>query len=235
MSKVCRGPTNNQEGQRSRTCRSCGGLDKARHVVPTGLIVRVQCYRKSMHMAVGGPSIIPIVFSMIPLSHTADVECVWLFLFRGNEIIWALDRSTFVNKITVNELVGDFFFPAYSWNGITPYFDISQLFYEACDICNPVITIWMWFVWFLMQRSTLQHESEYTSKDLHVTRCILFLNENEKKISNPWGITGRDEIRYVYKAESNLNYSFHCPCTEKRSTQSNLGSSASEIPRKLSF
>ena len=49
-------PTNNQRGQISGPCRLCGGLDKARHVVPTALLVRVQCLRKSLYMAVEGPS-----------------------------------------------------------------------------------------------------------------------------------------------------------------------------------
>ena len=35
-------PTNNQRGQSSGPCRLCGGLDKARQVVPTALLVRVQ-------------------------------------------------------------------------------------------------------------------------------------------------------------------------------------------------
>ena len=34
-------PTNDQRGQSSELCRLCGGLDKARHVVPTTLLVRV--------------------------------------------------------------------------------------------------------------------------------------------------------------------------------------------------
>ena len=35
-------PTNNQRGRWSRPCRLWGGLDKARHIVPTALFVRVQ-------------------------------------------------------------------------------------------------------------------------------------------------------------------------------------------------
>ena len=49
---------NNQRGRR-------GGLDKARHIVPTVLLVRVQCFRKSLYKAVQGPSTRPIVLSMI--------------------------------------------------------------------------------------------------------------------------------------------------------------------------
>ena len=35
-------PTYNQRGQRSGPCRLLGGLDKARHIVPTAFLVRVQ-------------------------------------------------------------------------------------------------------------------------------------------------------------------------------------------------
>ena len=37
-------PTNNQRGRGSGPCRLWGGLDKARHIVPTALLVRVQHY-----------------------------------------------------------------------------------------------------------------------------------------------------------------------------------------------
>ena len=37
-------PTNNQRGRRSGPCGLWEGLDKARHIVPTTLLVRVQCY-----------------------------------------------------------------------------------------------------------------------------------------------------------------------------------------------
>ena len=53
-------PTNNQRRQRSGPC-----LDKARHIVPTPLLVRVQCFSKDLYKAVEGPSTRPIVFSMI--------------------------------------------------------------------------------------------------------------------------------------------------------------------------
>ena len=62
-------PTNNQRGQRSGPCRLLGGLDKARHIVPTALLVRVQCFRNSSYKAVEGPSTRPIVLSMIAGSY----------------------------------------------------------------------------------------------------------------------------------------------------------------------
>ena len=39
--------------------------DKARHIVPTALLVSVQCFRKGLYKAVQGPSTRPIVLSMI--------------------------------------------------------------------------------------------------------------------------------------------------------------------------
>ena len=42
-----------------------GGLDKARHIVPTALLVRVQRLRNDLYKAVKGPSTRPIVLSMI--------------------------------------------------------------------------------------------------------------------------------------------------------------------------
>ena len=62
-------PTNNQTGRRSGPCRLSGGLDKVRHIVPTALLVRVQCFWKSLYKAVKGPSTRPIVLSMISGSY----------------------------------------------------------------------------------------------------------------------------------------------------------------------
>ena len=45
-------PTNNQRGWGSGPCRLLGGLDKARHIVPTALIVRVQRLRNALYKAV---------------------------------------------------------------------------------------------------------------------------------------------------------------------------------------
>ena len=58
-------PTNNQRGQRSGPCRLCGGLNKARHVVPTALLVRMQCFRKGLYKTVEGLSTRPMVISII--------------------------------------------------------------------------------------------------------------------------------------------------------------------------
>ena len=58
-------PTDNQKGRRAGPCRLCGGLDKARHIVPTALLVRVQCFRKGPYKVVEGPSTRSIVPSII--------------------------------------------------------------------------------------------------------------------------------------------------------------------------
>ena len=58
-------PTNNQRGRGSGPCRLWGGLDKARHIVPTALLDRVQRFRNDLYKAVKGPNTRPIVLSMI--------------------------------------------------------------------------------------------------------------------------------------------------------------------------
>ena len=42
---------------------------KARHIVPTALLVRVQCLRNNLYRAVEGPNTRPIVLSMIAGSY----------------------------------------------------------------------------------------------------------------------------------------------------------------------
>ena len=65
--------TNNQRGRKSGPCRLSGGLDKARYIVQTALLVRVQCLRKGIYNVVEGPSTRPIVLS---IGHTVVVESV---------------------------------------------------------------------------------------------------------------------------------------------------------------
>ena len=71
-------PTNNQRERGSGPCRLWWGLDKARHIVPTALLVRVQRFRNDLYKVVKGPSTRPIVLSMIAGSYW-DVEGVSLF------------------------------------------------------------------------------------------------------------------------------------------------------------
>ena len=62
-------PTNDQRGRGSGPCLLWGGLDMSRHIVPTALLVRVQCFRKDLCKAVEGPSTRPIDLSMITGSY----------------------------------------------------------------------------------------------------------------------------------------------------------------------
>ena len=64
-----RGPTNNQRGRGSGTCCLWGDLDKARHIIPTALLVRVQRLRNDLYKTVKGPNTRPIVLSMIAGSY----------------------------------------------------------------------------------------------------------------------------------------------------------------------
>ena len=62
-------PTNNQRGRRSEPCYLWGGLDKARHIVTTALLVRVHCFRNGLYKVVEGPSTKPSVLSIITGSY----------------------------------------------------------------------------------------------------------------------------------------------------------------------
>ena len=57
--------TNNQRGQGSGHFHLCGSLDKARYIVPSALLVRVQRFRKDPYKAVKEPSSRHVVLSMI--------------------------------------------------------------------------------------------------------------------------------------------------------------------------
>ena len=100
-------PTNNQRGRGSGPCRLWGGLDKARHIVPTALLVRVQRFRNDLYKAVKGPSTRPIVLSMIAGSYWRRRRRFTIFRARRDEIRFAFDPPKFVNKITVEDRVSD--------------------------------------------------------------------------------------------------------------------------------
>ena len=61
--------TINQRGRESGACHVSGGLDKARHIVKTALLFRVQHLKNDLYKAVKGPSTRPIVISMITGSY----------------------------------------------------------------------------------------------------------------------------------------------------------------------
>ena len=62
-------PTNNERGRVSGPCCLLGALDKARLIVPTALLSRVQRFRNELYKAVKAPSTRPIVLSMIAGSY----------------------------------------------------------------------------------------------------------------------------------------------------------------------
>ena len=64
-------PTNNQRGRGSGPCRLRGGLDKARHIVPTALLVRVQRFTNDLYKAVKGPSTRPIAHDHLVIMTTS--------------------------------------------------------------------------------------------------------------------------------------------------------------------
>ena len=100
-------PTNNQRGRGSGPCRLWGGLDKARHIVPTALLVRVQRFRNDLYKAVKGPSTRPIVLSMIAGFILTTSKAFHYFRARRDEIRFAFDPPQFVDKITVEDRVSD--------------------------------------------------------------------------------------------------------------------------------
>ena len=89
------GPTYNQRGRGSGPCRFWGGLDKARYIVQTALLVRVQRLRNDMYKAVKGPSTRPIVFSMITGSYWRR---------RRRFTIFEPDEMKFVSPLTLLSL-----------------------------------------------------------------------------------------------------------------------------------
>ena len=138
-------PTNNQSGRGSGPCRLWRGLDKARHIVPTALLVRVQCFRNDLHKAVKRPSTRPIVLSMI-------VGTYWrrrrrLTIFEPDEMKFASPLTLFILKTRSPKKTG-WVIPldTYSWNDVAPNLDrISEYDlknfpkgFRSLDICSPV-------------------------------------------------------------------------------------------------
>ena len=90
--KAERVSTNNQGGRGSGPCRLWGILDKARHIVPTALLARVQRFRNDLHKAVKGPSTKPIVLSMIAGSYWRS---------RRRLTIFEPDKMKFASPLTL--------------------------------------------------------------------------------------------------------------------------------------
>ena len=85
-------PTNNQMGLGSGHCL-LRGLDKSRHIVPTALLVEVQCFRNDLYKTVEGPSTRPIVLSMT----TVTSKALNYFGAWRDEIRFAFDAPFFVD------------------------------------------------------------------------------------------------------------------------------------------
>ena len=62
-------PIKNQRWRGSGPCCLWGGLERARHKVPTALLVRLQRFRNDLYKAVKGPRTSSIVLSMIAGSY----------------------------------------------------------------------------------------------------------------------------------------------------------------------
>ena len=138
-------PTNNQRGRRSGPCRLWEGLDKARHIVPTALLVRVQCFRKGLHKAVDGPITRPIFLSVITGSYcrrrrrfTISNKTRWNALCIWSSLVCKLDyRRRQGERFILTHILG------------TKYHQISTEvrslnfpnIFEACDIGNPVTAV----------------------------------------------------------------------------------------------
>ena len=81
-------PTNNQMGRVSGSCNIWGGLNKSRHIVPSALFVRVQCFRNDLYKVVQGPSTrYRPVDHWVILSTSNEFDC---FGTRQDEIRFAL-------------------------------------------------------------------------------------------------------------------------------------------------
>ena len=122
-------PTNNEMGRRSGPCRLWGGLDKARHIVPTPLLVRVQCFRKGPYKAVEGPStrLNPLDDRWVILSSSKAFN---FFRTPWDEIRCVFDPPYFVNLITVEDRMRDSFWHIFLERGTM--FTLEQVFWFIC-------------------------------------------------------------------------------------------------------
>ena len=101
--------TNNQRGSGSGPCRLWGGLDKARHIVPTALLVRVQRLKNELYKAAKRAkykTYSPLDDHWVILSTSNAFN---YFRARRDEIRFAFDPLWFVDKITVEYRVSDSF------------------------------------------------------------------------------------------------------------------------------
>ena len=99
-------PTKNQRRRGSGPCLLWWDLDKSRHIVPTALLVRVQCFRKDLYTSFRAKhkSYRPLDDQWVILSTS---NAFYYFQTRRDEIRFAFDPPCFVNYITVYDWVRD--------------------------------------------------------------------------------------------------------------------------------
>ena len=114
------GPTANQRGKVIQTYlyiivykKYLVISDKARHIVPTALLVRVQRFRKDLCKAVKGLITRLIVLSMITVSYWRRRRRFTIFERRDEIASLAFDPPLFVDKITVGDTEVDSFWYIY--------------------------------------------------------------------------------------------------------------------------
>ena len=100
-------PTNNKRGRGSGPCRFRGGLDKAFHIVPTALLVRVQRLKNDPYKAVNGhKTYSPLDGHWVIVTTSKVLHC---FLARRDEIRFLFDPPSFVDDIIVENRLTDSF------------------------------------------------------------------------------------------------------------------------------
>ena len=133
--------TSNQRGQESGPW----GLDKARHIVPTALLVRAQCFRNELYKAVNGPRTRHIVLSNMAGSYWRHRRR--FIYFEPDEIKFASRLPSLFCRQDNRRRPGEWFLKIYILGMIlhelwTPVHSIttrtSQKFSKACDVCNQV-------------------------------------------------------------------------------------------------
>ena len=92
-------PTNNRRRRGSGLCRFWGGLDKARYIVPTALLVRVQCFRNDLYKAVKGQSTRHTVLSIITGSILTTSKAFHYFQVRRDKTCFAFDPPYSLYKL----------------------------------------------------------------------------------------------------------------------------------------
>ena len=107
-------PTNNQRGRISEPCRLWGSLDKARHIVPTALLVRVQRSRKGLYKSEEEQNTRPKVHSIISGSYCRRRR---LTIFEPDEMIFGMSL-TLLSLLTKSPKMTGWEIPleTYSWN-----------------------------------------------------------------------------------------------------------------------